>query len=129
MTIYNVVKTDNDVGDDLNEGTIVATFTDKVVATAFVNEMNKLSEGSDYSVEVDSISNGFYKVTDIEWDVDSDEELECLPSVVNIPDCELNLNKDLSDAIGDWLSSIYGYCHKGFRYYYSGINGEQMKGV
>lgn len=78
--------------------------------------MDKLKEWSDHSVEVASVSNGFYKVTDIEWDVDDEEDLEDLPSVVNIPDGELNPDNELDEAIGDWLSSTYGYCHKGFNY-------------
>lgn len=56
------------------------------------------------------------KATNIEWDVESLDELEYLPSEVVLPvdivefyDC-LQLSAD----IADWLSDQYGYCIKSF---------------
>lgn len=56
------------------------------------------------------------KVTKIEWDVESLDDLEYLPSEVELPadiadfyDC-----LQLSTEIADWLSDQYGYCVKSF---------------
>lgn len=43
------------------------------------------------------------KATKIEWDVESLDELEYLPSEVVLP-----------ADIADWLSDQYGYCVKSF---------------
>ena len=118
MNIYNIVKTEvTDDGLNATEKSIVAAFTDKNVAEAFANKMEENSDDwSSYSVERETISNGFVEVGDIEWDVDDEEDLETLPKLVFIPNGELNPDVDLEDAIGDWLSNTYGYCHKGFTY-------------
>lgn len=56
------------------------------------------------------------KATKIEWDVESLDELEYLPSevvlsadIADFYDC-LQLSAD----IADWLSDQYGYCVKSF---------------
>lgn len=49
------------------------------------------------------------KAVNIDWDVDSEEELACLPTEINIP---TNL-RDVEE-ISDYLSDVTGYCHKGF---------------
>jgi hypothetical protein len=58
------------------------------------------------------------KAINIEWDVDeennstvsADEIVSTLPTEIEIPD---DIADD-EDAIGDYLSDITGYCHKGF---------------
>lgn len=51
------------------------------------------------------------QVTDIEWDID-DEDTADLPDTVTLPK-EIDPNDD--DAVGDYLSDAYGFCHYGFR--------------
>lgn len=48
------------------------------------------------------------KAVNIEWDVETKEELENLPKEIMIPDGL----KD--DKISDYISDVTGYCHKGF---------------
>lgn len=50
------------------------------------------------------------KVMNIEWDTDSLEDLEFLPSELVIPE---EMRDDI-EAVGDWLSDLTGFCHKGF---------------
>lgn len=58
------------------------------------------------------------RAVDITWDVDGGDP--DLPAEVEIP-AELTdrfpggLSEELSDAVGDWLSDKYGWCHDGFR--------------
>lgn len=49
------------------------------------------------------------KATDIIWDVDSEEELDSLPTEVDIPDGMTD-----EEAISDYLSDLTGFCHRGF---------------
>lgn len=49
------------------------------------------------------------KATCIEWDVDTEEDLENLPTEIKIPD---GMNDE--EEIADYLSEITGYCHLGF---------------
>lgn len=49
------------------------------------------------------------KATDILWDVDSEEELESLPTEIEIPNGMKN-----EDDISDYISNVTGYCHKCF---------------
>ena len=52
-------------------------------------------------------------VRNIKWDTDGDTEvLASLPTEVEIPQEIANLDDD--DAISDWLSDEYGFCHFGF---------------
>lgn len=51
--------------------------------------------------------------TEIKWDTDGDTEaLASLPTEVEIPQDIADLDDD--DAISDWLSDTFGYCHFGF---------------
>lgn len=51
--------------------------------------------------------------TKIKWDTDGDTEaLASLPTEVEIPQEVANLDDD--DAISDWLSDTFGFCHFGF---------------
>ncbi len=56
------------------------------------------------------------KAYDIQWDVDSKEDLESLPEEVEIPSCITS-----EDAISDYLSNLTGFCHKGFRLTYRAL--------
>ena len=49
------------------------------------------------------------KAVSIEWDADSEEDMDSLPTEVDIPP-ELT---DI-DEISDYLSDLTGFCHKGF---------------
>ncbi len=48
------------------------------------------------------------KAINIIWDVESDSDLDFLPTEINIPD---NIPKK---DISDYISDITGFCHKGF---------------
>lgn len=49
------------------------------------------------------------KATNIKWDVDDLEDLEHLPTEIEIPD-------DMTDEeeISDYISDEIGFCHKGY---------------
>lgn len=49
------------------------------------------------------------KAVDIDWDVDCEEDREFLPTEIEIPDGIED------DEIGDYLSDVTGFCHKGYR--------------
>ena len=49
------------------------------------------------------------KAVKIEWDVDSIDDLESLPTEIELP-CSVNTDDEASDYITD----ITGFCHKGF---------------
>ena len=50
------------------------------------------------------------KAINIMWDADFDEELEGLPTEIEIPD-------DITDedGISDYITDKTGFCHKGFK--------------
>ena len=48
------------------------------------------------------------KAINIIWDVDDEEELEFLPTEIEIPDGMED------DEIGDYISDYTGFCHYGF---------------
>lgn len=50
------------------------------------------------------------RAINIEWDVDCPEDLESLPTEVDIP---AHIGND-PDNISDYLSDLTGFCHKGF---------------
>lgn len=60
------------------------------------------------------------KATCIDWDLDDDdltpEEIEDLdlPDEIEIPDEILAAAEEYDDAIGDYLSDVTGFCHKGY---------------
>ena len=49
------------------------------------------------------------KATNIVWDVDDPEDIENLPTEIDIPDNVTN-----EDEISDYISNVTGFCHKGF---------------
>lgn len=50
------------------------------------------------------------KAINIKWDVDTEEELEDLPTEI-----EISNNIDIEDdVISDYLSDVTGFCHYGF---------------
>lgn len=54
------------------------------------------------------------KAINIKWDVDELEDLDYLPTEVEIPSYLITDEDDLLDDISDWLSDEYGFCHDGF---------------
>lgn len=49
------------------------------------------------------------KAINIEWDVDCQEDLESLPTEIEIPE-----GMEDKEDISDYLSDVTGFCHKGF---------------
>lgn len=49
------------------------------------------------------------KAANIIWDVDFEDELELLPTEIEIPDDIYS-----EDDISDYISYVTGYCHMGF---------------
>lgn len=49
------------------------------------------------------------KAVNIIWDIDNEEDLEFLPTEIDIP----NGMKD-KDEISDYITDETGFCHKGF---------------
>ena len=54
------------------------------------------------------------RAANIKWDVDELEDLEYLPTEVEITSYLITDEDDLLDDISDWLSDEYGFCHDGF---------------
>lgn len=60
------------------------------------------------------------KVFNIKWDTGGDKDaLASLPKTVKPPEDLFSAEKfettgDLLDAVSDWLSDEYGFCHDGF---------------
>ena len=52
------------------------------------------------------------KAINIEWDVEEKEDLEFLPSEIDIPEEISSLTEE--DAISDYITDLTGYCHFGF---------------
>lgn len=48
------------------------------------------------------------KATNIQWDVDCPEDLEFLPTEVELP---AGME---AEEVSDYLSDLTGFCHKGF---------------
>lgn len=49
------------------------------------------------------------KATNIIWDVDYDEDVDLLPTEIEIPE-----GMEDADEISDYLSDVIGYCHKAY---------------
>ena len=49
------------------------------------------------------------KAINIDWDVDTEEELEDLPTEIEIPDGMTD-----EEEISNYISNVTGFCHKGF---------------
>lgn len=56
------------------------------------------------------------KAINIIWDVDYEEDLENLPTEIDIPDGMTD-----EDEISDYISDKTGFCHKGFELNYDGM--------
>lgn len=54
------------------------------------------------------------KAINIKWDVDELEDLDYLPTEVEIPSYLITDEDDFLDDVSDWLSDEYGFCHDGF---------------
>ena len=52
---------------------------------------------------------GNRKATHIQWDVDEPEDLESLPTEIDIPDGMTDV-----EEISDYITDQTGFCHKGF---------------
>ena len=51
------------------------------------------------------------KAVNIEWDCDFEEDLELLPTEIEIPN---SIDKEDFDSIDDYISDVTDYCHKGY---------------
>ena len=49
------------------------------------------------------------KAINIKWDVDFEEDLELLPTEIEIPD-----GMEDFDEIDDYISNVTDYCHRGY---------------
>lgn len=51
----------------------------------------------------------YTKASNIDWDADCEEDLQTLPSEIDIP-------SEMTDVeeISDYLSNLTGFCHRGF---------------
>ena len=55
------------------------------------------------------------KAINIKWDVDYKEDLDFLPTEIEIPDDLIPEDiYDYCEEISDYISDLTGYCHKGF---------------
>lgn len=79
---------------------------------------------TDGVISADNAKAEAFVAYDIHWDVDEcDEDAELnLPTSARIPAEELDISDDadeeeIADAISDWLSDTYGFCHDGFQFY------------
>lgn len=53
------------------------------------------------------------KAINIQWDVDCKEELESLPTEIEIPS-SMESDGGYEEEISDYISDITGFCHFGF---------------
>lgn len=55
------------------------------------------------------------KAINIIWDVDDKEDLNTLPSEIEIPEDMIDEAGEVDDdEISDYLSDVTGFCHKGY---------------
>lgn len=58
------------------------------------------------------------KAVNIKWDVDFEEDLEMLPTEIEIPDSiakdDFDAIDDYIDAIDDYISNVTDFCHNGY---------------
>ena len=68
---------------------------------------------NEFDVEFDAFNMALertgMKAVDIEWDVDCREDLEVLPTEIEIP-----IGMEDEDEISNYISDVTGYCHKGY---------------
>ena len=50
------------------------------------------------------------KAVEIKWDIDDDDDLDLLPTEIEIPD-----GMDDGEEISDYISNVTGLCHGGYR--------------
>lgn len=84
---------------------------DKGGKKAYYDKLIKGSRNSLIRIATDckqSDSKMNYKAINIQWDVDDPDDLEHLPTVIDIP---ANIHED---DIADYISDLTGFCHKGF---------------
>lgn len=56
------------------------------------------------------------KAINIIWDVDNKEDLDMLPSEIEIPEDMIDEAGEVDDdEISDYLSDVTGFCHKGYK--------------
>lgn len=53
-----------------------------------------------------------YEAIDIDWDVDSEEDLKLLPNKLSLPK---EVNPESLEEVSDYITDLTGFCHKGFR--------------
>lgn len=75
-------------------------FVESEIADEFSWSADNISSRGEYSM----------KAVDIEWDVDCQEDLEGLPTEIEIPE-----GLEDEEDISDYISEVTGFCHKGFR--------------
>lgn len=55
------------------------------------------------------------KAINITWDVDNKEDLNMLPSEIEIPEDMIDEAGEVDDdEISNYLSDVTGFCHKGY---------------
>lgn len=55
------------------------------------------------------------KAINITWDVDNKEDLDMLPSEIEIPEDMIDEAGEVGDdEISNYLSDVTGFCHKGY---------------
>ena len=65
--------------------------------------------------DIDAMRGTIIHVSNIQWDVDEDEDGIDLPDEDTIVTAkELKDNDDIEEFVSNFLSDTYGYCHKGF---------------
>lgn len=61
----------------------------------------------------------FFNITDIDWDVDNEEDFDNLPTEVAV-EVDDTMVDDIDDDdeiiayVSEYLSDTYGFCHNGF---------------
>ena len=54
------------------------------------------------------------KAINIKWDIDCKEDLDFLPTEIEIPEDIVSDGGYYEDAISDYISYLTGFCHYGF---------------
>ena len=77
--------------------------------SVFFNDGTVKVYGEPRDVEAELIEVGSnMKAINIEWDVDCEEDLQNLPTEIDIPDW---IEEDEYEGIVDYLTDVTGYCH------------------
>lgn len=91
-----------------NDNHYVSILIDPYTPKEIVDKINKISSEHMFKLPEKEQKNGI-KAVNIEWDVDYKEDLEGLPTEIEIP-----AGIEDEDKISDYISEITGFCHKGF---------------